>query len=314
MDTWSDVGELRLRKLLWRGAGLADKICRAARLPPLHRRLPLVAAWRQPRPVIAPIFMVGSPRSGTTVLGNILGHHEDLLHLSEALPIWYRVTPDFSEFDFHWEGDQLYGRIYMDERDVTAEAQAALEEDFGRMLRLSGKPRLFEKMPLNLFRVRWLNALWPDARFVQVVRDPFSTTASKTQCWPSIDERQHPGVAIRKRMYARLRPGLVDLLDSVQTTYEWYLLEWRYYTEEGERLAAALPGRYHAIRLEDAQRQPESVLAAVCDFAGLRFTNRLRRAYRVMLDRRVRLARPQIDVRRCRELLGASADRWGYRF
>jgi hypothetical protein len=258
--------------------------------------------------------MVGSPRSGTTILGKVFGHQGSMLFLSEARPAWYRAVPEFDESLFHWEGDALWGRIYMDENDVTPQVKAMLEEDFGRMLALAGRRRLMEKMPINLFRVRWLNAMWPDAKFVQIMRDPFGTTSSKTQCWPSIDEQELPGVAIRRRMFARLFPELKDLLDTVRSSYEWYLFEWRMFTEEGERLQAMFPERYTIVRLEDAQTNPSGVFEKLCAFTGLPVTRRLRRAYRLWLDPRLRMAKPQLDPARCRELLGQSAERWGYTF
>lgn len=314
LDLKRDRARERFGTCLWRGVGLGNKICNLTHLPRLHLGIPFVRQWHEPVPIVRPIFMVGSPRSGTTILGKVFGHQGDLLFLSEARPIWYRAVPEFDESQFHWEGDRLWGRIYMDENDVTAESRAVLEEDFGRTMRLAGRRRLMEKMPINLFRVRWLNAMWPDARFIQIMRDPFGTTSSKTQCWPSIDEKELPGVAIRRRMFEKLYPHLKPLLDSVKSSYEWYLFEWRLFTEEGERLRQLYPDRYTIVRLEDAQQNPKETIEKACQFLELRMTSRIRRAYRAWLDPKVRLAKPLLDPARCRELLGESADRWGYAF
>jgi hypothetical protein len=312
VDTWSEALEYRWHKLLCRGVGLANKICAATRLPRIHQRLAVVRAWHEPVPLVEPIFIVGDERSGTTILGQVLGCQGDVLFLNEPRPVWNRAAPDLDQTRFRWVDGKLWGRYYVDETDVTMEAKASLEYGFGWAMRLAGRHRLLEKLPFNLFRVRWLHAMWADAKFIQIIRDPFSTAASKTECWPSIHEKKIAGIAIRKRVYVALFPELSGLLDSVQGAYEFYLFECRICIELGERLKGMFPRAYHLLRLEDLQTNPESTLASICAFAGLRFSNRLRRAYRTMLDRRVRLATPPIDPVRCRELLGDSAKRWGY--
>ncbi len=299
-------------KAAWRGVGLLDRLAAPIGLRGSYRRVPVLRRLRSPKPLVAPVFIVGSPRSGTTILGTILGRQGDVLFLNEARPVWYRAVPEIDESRFHWAKGEVWGRILLTERDYSESAKQSLEWDFGRLLRWSGKERLIEKMPLNVFRISWLRTMWPDAKFVQIMRDPFSTTASKAQSWPSIDERRLPGVAIRRRMFADLFPQYAELLDTARTAYEWYLFEWRIETEMGERLAAAMPDQLRIVRLEDAQMDPEPFYTGVCEFAGLRMTNRLRRACQTMLNAKVRMAKPQLDRARCLELLGQSAERWGY--
>jgi len=301
-------------KAAWRGVGLLDRLAALVGQRGSYRRVPALRRLRSPKPLVAPVFIVGSPRTGTTILGTILGCQGDVFFLSEARPIWFRAVPELDESRFHWANGEVWGRILLTERDYSDSAKQSLDSDFGKFLRWSRKKRLMEKFPQNLFRIPWLRAMWPDAKFVQILRDPFSTTASKAQSWPSIDEKQLPGVAIRRRMYGELFPQYAALLDSARTAYEWYLFEWRIDTEMGERLAAAMPHQLRIVRLEDAQIDPEPFCAGICEFAGLRMTNRLRRAYQTMLNAQVRMAKPQLDRARCIELLGQSAERWGYGF
>ncbi|HUW84348.1 MAG TPA: sulfotransferase [Phycisphaerae bacterium] len=258
--------------------------------------------------------MVGSPRSGTTAVAKVLGRHRDLRLLSEARPIWYMAVPDIADEHYHWEGDRIVGRMYLDQADATPQREAVLRCEFGIQLTLAGKKRLFEKFPANLFRVRWLQAMWPDATFIHMVRDPFSTTASKSQHWPSVYSRYTPGTAVRRNVFTQLFPEYADLLATVRTTAEWFLFEWRIYIEEGERLQRSFPHQYGIFRFEDVQLDPESTLRDMCALAQLRLTPRVRRAYQTILDTRVQLALPPLDRSRCAELLGDAPDRWGYHF
>ena len=314
LDTFFDHTETRIRRFAWRCVGKADKIASRVGMGGFYRHIPVVRGWRTPTPMVAPIFIVGAPRSGTTILGKVLGHHGDVLFISEARPMWNRAMPELDQTKFRWDNGELWGRVYLDENDYTEQAKASLEQDFGRMMTWTGKRRLMEKMPINLFRVRWLNAMWPDAKFIQIIRDPFSTTASNTQCWPLIDEQQIPQIAILRETWSKLFPRLAGLLGTIQTTYEFHLFKWRMYTEEGERLKAMLAERYCFLQLEEAQRDPAQSVANVCGFVGLRFTNRLRRACHTMLDPHVRMTNPELDRARCAEILGSSAERWRYGF
>jgi hypothetical protein len=141
----------------------------------------------------APFFIVGSERSGTTLLMAILGHHTRL-----AVPevTWY--YPRFRAF-LHTYGDleqpshfrtlvaemifglktpffglELNPATVVDElvartrANTFAEAYAAILQLYARMV---GKPRWGEKTPHNLFYVREILDDFPDARFVHLVRD-----------------------------------------------------------------------------------------------------------------------------------------------
>ncbi|MFH1111388.1 MAG: sulfotransferase [Planctomycetota bacterium] len=312
LDTVLDKAEAKVRYVGVRGLGLGERIARGAGLGEAYRRIPGVRAWRTPVPMVRPIFIVGSERSGTTIVGKVLGHQGEVLFLNEPRPIWYQALPAINELKFHWREGEPQGKVYLDESDLCPQAQASLERAFGWIMRFAGRDRLMDKLPINLFRVRWLRAMWPDALFVQIMRDPFGSSASKSQIWSSNFENQSPGIAIRKRTFASLYPDLNEMLSTIKKPYEWFLFAWRVSTEEGERLSKLFPRQYCAVRLEDVQQVPEETLRGICEFAGLPFTERLRRAYKVMLDPRVRMAKPQISVERCRELLGESAARWGY--
>ncbi|MGH3429790.1 MAG: sulfotransferase family protein, partial [Terriglobales bacterium] len=63
---------------------------------------------------------------------------------------------------------------------VSAESRRKLLEDWGRFWDLS-RPVLVEKSPPNLIRMRFLQALFPDARFVIVIRHPVAVALSTAE-------------------------------------------------------------------------------------------------------------------------------------
>ena len=312
LDTLVDQAEMQVRRFAVRGLGLAEKIARPIGMGGFHRRIPGIRDWRTPTPIVAPIFIVGSPRSGTSILGKVLGHQGDVVYLSEARPVWFAAFPELDNSWWHWRDGEPQGRIFLDETNLCEQTKAKLEKAFGWNMRLAGRDRLMEKMPINLFRVRWLRAMWPDATFIHVIRDPFATTSSKVASWPIIDEERFPGIALRRKMFGDLFPELAPILATIKTSYEWYLFEWRMYVQEGERLKRMFPHSYLILRLEDLQGNAEEALMRICEFVRLRFTNRLQRAYRTMLSPRVRMAKSQVEPARRDELIGDTACRWGY--
>jgi len=114
------------------------------------------------------IFIVGMPRSGTTLTEQMLARHP-LVHGAGELP----------------DADSVLLRAKREGYPtLPAPGMQALAEDlrarFRKHLEHHGKPRLVDKMPANYWHVGMLAAAFPDARFLHMVRDPADTCLS---CW-----------------------------------------------------------------------------------------------------------------------------------
>lgn len=117
-----------------------------------------------------PVFVVGSGRSGTTLVGELLGKHPDVLYLNEPRKLW-NTDPRTNI----WEGS---GQILLEAQDLTADIASRLRRKLAHMVDKAQRARLVEKTPINAFRIGYLNALCPDARFLHVVRDGRDVAAS----------------------------------------------------------------------------------------------------------------------------------------
>jgi hypothetical protein len=120
---------------------------------------------RGSRQIRSPILVVGSPRSGTTMLGNILGTHPDVAYWEEPRPIWSQGHA--------WRADDFLG-----EDDLTPAIARRIDRHFARYLAASGKSRFCEKTPSNCLRLRFIHALYPDARVIHLIRDGRAVAAS----------------------------------------------------------------------------------------------------------------------------------------
>ncbi len=124
----------------------------------------------------APIFVGGAPRSGTTLARAVLNAHPDIacgpeLRAFPALARLYRETAAAMgpTLDAHYffRADELRTSF----RELIASFLAPFHER-------SGKRFVAEKTPANALYFQELYQLFPESRFVHVVRDPRDVVAS----------------------------------------------------------------------------------------------------------------------------------------
>ncbi len=120
------------------------------------------------------LFIVGSPRSGTTILGDLLKTHPDLAHFHEPYFIW----------------DHHLGHMDDDRRtqkDVTPEIENFVRREFEIFLDKSGRKILVEKSPRNSLKIPYINKIFPEAKWVHLLRDGRDVTLSINREWGKIN-------------------------------------------------------------------------------------------------------------------------------
>jgi tetratricopeptide (TPR) repeat protein len=120
-----------------------------------------------------PIFIVGMPRSGTTLVEQMLGSHSQVEaggELSTMLNVAARVRGLVAS-----GADYPYGVRQLDSRGLDDLAQIYLR----RLERVSPTaPRVTDKLPFNFMHVGLIAALFPRATIVHCKRDPLDTCVS----------------------------------------------------------------------------------------------------------------------------------------
>ncbi len=129
----------------------------------------------QMKAVERPIFIVGTGRSGTTVLGTVLSVHREVGFLNEPKALWHVIHPGEDLIGSYTRAPARY-RLAAD--DATPEARAAAHRIYGAYLRFVGARRVVDKYPELIFRVPFVLSLFPDARLVFLVRNGWSTCGS----------------------------------------------------------------------------------------------------------------------------------------
>lgn len=121
-----------------------------------------------------PIFIVGMPRSGTTLLERMLGNHPDVASAGEIADFfhqWRRVADiEGGHPRAHLEGIRRCARIDHHQLGAGYLAQTAW--------RANGRGRLIDKMPNNFQFVGMIRRALPQARILHVVREPMAVCFS----------------------------------------------------------------------------------------------------------------------------------------
>lgn len=185
-----------------------------------------------------PIFIVGMPRSGSTLIEQILASHpmvEGTMELPEMLGLARTLGT---------------GSSYVDAVARLAPARRRkLGEDYvdrTRRHRRSARPRFIDKMPNNWMHIPLIHLILPQARIVDVRRHPLAC-----------------GFSNYKQHFLGGHPFSYDLRD-IGRYYVDYITFMRHVDE-------ILPGKVHRLVYEDLIATPETEIRRLLDHLGLPF-------------------------------------------
>jgi hypothetical protein len=212
-----------------------------------------------------PIFIVGAPRSGTTLLQYILRSHPRLsLPTGESqfmIPLYrnassfgdlsrkenvrrplqemYRRSANFLDTDLHgmrFEIDSLAAELHAQGCNTIPKIIAGL---FEKNARGEGKERWGDKTPYYILHLRTIIEMFPDAQIIHIIRDG-------RDCALSMFKRKF------------------DL--NVYNTYNAAGL-WQQFVETGQKVGRELgPEKYFEFRYEDLLMDQVSIMKRICNF------------------------------------------------
>lgn len=212
-----------------------------------------------PITVHRPLFVVGAPRSGTSLLGDLIG----------ALP----------EFSYHYEPPIVKAAVrYLHEQRWNEKfARRVFRAIYSGLLERSGEThlRLAEKTPQNSVIVAFLARTFPDAQFLHIVRDGRDAALSYaekpwlTEKGRKSGQRETGGYPFGPFARFWVEPDRRDEFESTSDLHRC-IWAWRAHCaaarRDGSKLDAA---RWLEIRYEDLTAQPRVIGERILDFLSI---------------------------------------------
>ncbi len=190
----------------------------------------------------APIFIVGLPRSGSTLLEQILASHSMVEGTSELTYI-SRLTNSLTH------GASESNRYPQDLAKLQPSDLKRLGTEYlgeARHHRLTDKPRFIDKMPNNFPHIGFIKLILPKAKIIDARRYPLDSTLS---CY--------------RQLFTRGQTFVYELKDIGQ-----YFLE---YQRMMDHWHAVMPGEVLTVQYEDVTTDLEFQVRRILDYCELPF-------------------------------------------
>jgi hypothetical protein len=211
-----------------------------------------------------PIFVIGAPRSGTTLLRYVLCSHPRI-HIppeSNFIPRFLGRIPrgefkrpnafrvletmmTYRSFFEDWRGERLDPAGFL-EGLPDLEASTIIDAVFSEYARQYGAERWGDKSPIYTMHVEAIARAFPTAQFIHIIRDGRDVALSMQQ------------------NYRGRRFFYIDVYYAARSWKRRVL----HASAAGARLG---PSRYLELKYEDLTASPETVIRGLCEFLGERF-------------------------------------------
>lgn len=206
-----------------------------------------VKTWTPAPPANAkpePVFLVGFPRSGTTLLGQILSSHAKI-DVADECPALKKVMHAIGS-----ETDDYIAAL----PSLPGSGMEKLHENYIKDLQSYGcdssRPFIVDKMPLHLMDAGLIYRLFPDAKFILALRHPYDSVLS---CFMQAFSPN---------------PAMIQFTDIENSArfYNQVFGLWEQYRE-------VLPLNIHAVRYEDVVGDFHATIEPLLNFIGVEWSD-----------------------------------------
>jgi hypothetical protein len=232
-----------------------------------------------------PILIIGSPGSGTTLLYQTLSSHRDVAYIThnmfraglrrhgrllgdrrKALFVFQNLIHRDPNSNLPHEADVLWMTYfgyynYMTEKDYSEEMAAYFRKKVLQVQNIWGRSRFVNKNLQNSFRVRLLNAIFPDAKFVHIIRD------GRAVAFSILNKKEDSATS------PILLAGFKDILgkkyESDRSELYNYGLAWAEYVRKAREASTFGQDRYYEVCYENLVAEPRKELRKIIDFCEL---------------------------------------------
>jgi hypothetical protein len=220
------------------------------------------------KPVNKPIFILGTGRSGTTILGVTLGMHNAVGFLNEPKALWSYL---YDSEDIIGSYQDKPGRYRLTAADASSSVIRKAHRIFGHYLRFGFASRVVDKYPELIFRLDFVKAIFPDAIFLFLYRDGRDTCHSirhwserlstqeqgEMHDWWGRDDRKWNLLCEQIVSADDALGSNINEISSISNHEHRAAVEWIVTMKEGMKLMASHSDCVLAVKYEDFVRSPE---------------------------------------------------------
>jgi hypothetical protein len=198
------------------------------------------------------LFLIGPPRSGSTLLTRMLGSHADVFAPQEP----HLLTP-LAHLGYHERVAQapydpvitqtalreLVAALPRGEEDYLDALRACTDSLYRRLLAASGRRLLLDKTPAYALVLEFIAALYPDARYIVLTRNPLAVWTSYVN---SFFDGDHAAAHSFNPILERYVPAIARFLRAGRVNL-------------------------HHVQYEQLVADPASQLQRICEFTGIAY-------------------------------------------
>ncbi|WP_420630010.1 sulfotransferase family protein [Candidatus Leptofilum sp.] len=241
----------------------------------LEKRLDI---WKS---VKKPIFIMGTGRSGTTILATLLSFHPQVGLLNEPKAMWHSI---YNQEDVNGNyTTTLPAKYHLGASDVNGRTIQTAHRLFGAYSTLTFARRVVDKNPEIVFRVSFVQAIFPDAKFIFLVRDGWDTIRSiaswserevvqvngETHDWWGVDRRKWHIMVKELVMGNLLFAGRESSVQKLERQIDMAAVEWIVTMQAGIAQYQQHPANIYLLNYQDLVQTPQQTLADLLTFCEL---------------------------------------------
>ena len=193
---------------------------------------------------IQPTFLIGFPRSGTTLLDTILRTHSNI-DVVEEQPMIKKMNESIGL-------DSTISMIENMDNKAAEIASGFYLEELKKHIELGKKPIVIDKLPLNILKLPLINQVFPNAKFILALRHPLDCVLS---CWMQNFE---------------LNPAMAIMVD-LERIADFYCIAMKILKSSQERYSLDI----HRICYEELVLDFEGNVSNLLNFLGLKWEKEL---------------------------------------
>lgn len=237
-----------------------------------------------------PIILFGNTRSGTTIVQKVMATHPEVVGWYEPGAVWLYADPGRPHDEF-------------DESDAKDKVKRYIRNQFLKYQKQNGNCVVLEKTPQNILRIPYVRAIFPEATFLFIVRNPFSFISSVEYKWqrpvtgkgimrrlkstpPSqlhhyiarFIVQQYNKRLLRRKYLPIWGPRYKGIHEDLQTQDLLTVIarQWSVCSRRAEKALALFEnGQVLRLKYEDFVEDPISDLERICSHCGLEMTNKM---------------------------------------